>query len=495
MDGTDAAPESSVPAPAGWERILAAAAAVMLVLAGWHLLVDATRTWDYNAVRLQRSFVLAAGESIYPGRDSGPILNAIYGPVGAVAYLPATVLRTPASAVLAGQALSLLIFFAPLAALLLGGERGRPRAPAVFGMLLFAALTVDLRPLEYVAFTVHVDAPALALALAAWSALGAADDTRGFLRASLFAALAVWTKLMALPLLAAMPAWALLTGGWRRALRLAACLAVVLALVSVAMVLVFGPADRLAFNMWTVPSRQTLGEIGEPGALLRGAWRLLRENVTAWALWSAVLVARLAGGAPWRREPAVACGFVGLALAPFAVFGLLKAGGDVNALSYPAYFVLAGAVLSAVEAARRSVLVRRLLAVIPAVVMAVVLAVQEPELLDTWKRGVGAAELPHQIAYEYALRHPGEVYFPRITLASLLAEGRVYHQSVGLLDRELAGFPPSPAHLWAYLPPRLRAVAFYDNAFASEVDVLGLPELGEAARDAELPGFLVYRVR
>lgn len=485
---------------AGWlPAVLLVAATLLLALAGFHVVSDAAQTWDYSVIRLQRSFVLAAGEPIYPGRDEGPILNAIYGPVGAVAYLPATLATTPATAVTVGQVLSLVFVLLPPAVILWRATERRRRMLSVLGVLLFAAVTLDLRPLEYIATTIHVDAPGLALALVAWTIFtglrpsdGGRIDATGWAAAALWAALAVWTKLMLLPLLVAMPLWALLTGGWRRALRASVVLALALGVVTAAVVELFGPADRLFFNVWTVPSSHTVPQVTDFSELLRGTGRLLREGSTAWALWLIVGVARLVRGADWRREPACVYGFLGLLLAPFSVFGLLKLGGDVNALGFSTYFVLVGAVASLVAEARDSALARRSLVVLPALVAAIVVFIQEPEALTSW-RTQSDASLPHQVAYEYALEHPGEVYFPRITLASLLAEGRIYHQSVGLLDRQLAGASPSKEHLWAHLPENLQAIALAENGFERDIKLVGLPEFDHQTREPELPGFVVYR--
>lgn len=489
----------------GARAALALSCAVLLVLIAYHVLIDWTRNWEYNSIRLERTFVLAAGQPIYSDASSGLILNTIYGPLGAVAYLPATLMRTPASAVLAGQVLSLVFVLLPAAVLVRrgasAGHASAGHASAFFGFLLIAALVVDLSPLEYVAFTIHVDAPALALSVLSWAAFLRArgpGETRWLVAAALFASLGVWTKLMLLPLLAALPLWALVMSGRRRALRLAVILAAVLAVVSASMVLAFGPLDRLIFNTWTVPARHaTL--ITDPETMARAvrvAWRLLSQNAPAWALWLGVLAVRLhRRPAGWAREPAVAYGALGLALVPFSILGLLKKGGDINAFSYTLYPVVIGTVLSLLEEAQRSVLMRRLLLGLPAFLLAAVAAFQEPEFLETWSQPFRPSELPHQIAFEYARRHPGEVYFPRLTLATMMAEGKAYHQLVGLIDRDIAGFPPTPEHLRAYLPRNMKAVAFAANGFSAEVWQLHLPELRQdEGRDPELPGFIVYPV-
>ncbi len=471
-----------------WEVALGLAAAVLLVLVGYHVLIDYTRSWDYNAVRLQRTFVLLAGAPIYPARDAGAILNSIYGPVGAAAYLPAAAMRSPASAVLAGQVLAALFFFLPVAVL---HRRQRRGLMPVFAFLLFAALALDMRSLEYVAFSIHVDAPALGLAILAWGLIASGGARHDGL-ASVLISLAVWTKLTLLPLLVVAPVWVFVARGRRQALQLTARLALALVLVSATMALFFGPVSDLVFNMWTLPSLQTLE--AEPAAWGRAVYRLLKENAAAWLLWAGLVVWRLARHrSSWHADPACSFGAVGLALAPLAVLAFLKPGGDINAFSYPVYFIAAGATLSLVRVARREVLARRILVIAPAAVLAIVAAVQEPEFLRTWREPLNVAELPHQIAYEYLLEHPGEIYFPRITLASLMAEGEVYHQSVGLLDRKVAGIPPSAKHLRAHVPAAMVGVAFYENGFASEIELIDLPEFSSGTYMPELPGFVVYR--
>ena len=54
----------------------------------------ATRT-QWNDVRLIPSFSFVSEYDLYALPDSGPILNMVYGPVAALAYLPATLFSTP----------------------------------------------------------------------------------------------------------------------------------------------------------------------------------------------------------------------------------------------------------------------------------------------------------------------------------------------------------------------------------------------------------------
>ena len=129
---------------------------------------------------------------------------------------------------------------------------------------------------------------------------------------------------------------------------------------------------------------------------------------------------------------------------------------------------------------------------IPAVVLPIVLLFQEPGTLRTLTRPFPAGELPHQIAFDYARRHPGEIYFPRMTLVHLLAEGEVYHQVIGVLDRAYAEFPLTEDHLRAHLPPEMKGIAFFENVFMSEIEYYDPLGFSRQIRDPELPGFVVW---
>ncbi len=469
--------------------LAATAAALILAFLVPRRLLEANRHWDYNAVRLARSFVLAAGEPLYAGPASGAILDTIYGPIGAVAYLPVTVLRAPAPAVLAGQVLAGLYVFLPAAWLLLRRSRGR-RLPALLAFLAFAALACGLRSLAYVSFTIHVDAPALGLGLLAVGAVSGARAARPrrWQIAATLAVLAVWTKLVLLPLPAALALWAAWSGGRRRLATFLGYLALAAAAVSAVVIACFGPLDNLVLNLWTVPASHTLPGLSRLAAGVRG---LLVEEAAAWILWLAAAGLRWLGGGDLRRDPVWAFGLTALLTAPLAVMARLKIGGDVNAHAYVSIFLVTGALLSLAGSAPRLAAARRLLAILAPAASALLLAVRPPETLAG--RTATPAPPPHQLAWEYATRHPGEVYFPRLTLASLLAEGRVYHQMPGLVDRRIAGIPTSRRHLLAHLPERLEAVAFYDNAFRCRPAELGLPEFSRPTRDPELPGFIVFR--
>ncbi len=481
--------------------LAAGCAAVALALA-YHILLDYTLSWDYNLVRLQRTFALAAGEPIFPPRDSGVVLNTIYGPVGALAYLPATAIASPVRAVLAGQVLSVLFFFLPLAWLHFRGAIGDRRRTwlAFWALLAFAALAMDFKPLEYVAFSVHVDAPALALAMLACGVLmrgpTSPDPPKGthrFALAAVYAALAVWTKLTILPLLAALPLWVLATGGYRQARRFLGILVIALTGVSTVMAVLFGPIQNVIFNMWTVPAHQALGRAEDPHLWSRVLSRLAMET---WGIWllaagAAVLVVRHRR-AGWIRDPGWGYGLVGLALVPMMIFATVKEGGDINNMAYPAYFLLAGVSLSLAALARETVTARRILVAIPALILPAVLIFQEPGTLRTLTRPLPAGELPHQIAYDYARAHPGEIYFPRMTLVHLLAEGEVYHQVIGILDRAYAEFPLKEDHLRAHLPPGMRGIAFYENVFMTEIEYYESLGFSRQIRDPELPGFVIW---
>ena len=93
-----------------------------------------------------------------------------------------------------------------------------------------------------------------------------------------------------------------------------------------------------------------------------------------------------------------------------------------------------------------------------------------------------------QLAYEFALRHPGEACFPWQPLASLLAEGRLYHFEYGMFDRFLAGYDPTSEHVRADVPPRLRWLVGRTPLWTFSHF---FPEYTEQTELKELPGWIV----
>ena len=101
------------------------------------------------------------------------------------------------------------------------------------------------------------------------------------------------------------------------------------------------------------------------------------------------------------------------------------------------------------------------------------------------------------VAFQYALRHPGTAYFPWNPLSSLLAEGKLYHFEFGMSDRELAGYPVSQRHFRQNIPANIRYVCFrpgnlqvFGKRF--EKTMRYLPEFRRQVEIEGLPGWTCY---
>ena len=107
---------------------------LVAVFTFWRLVVTAvlgTLASDWNGSRLAPTFALLYGYQLYYPATEGPITNHVYGPVAALAYLPATIFRTPTPAILAGGALQVAFRLRRHAGIRLARRRARRgRSPA-----------------------------------------------------------------------------------------------------------------------------------------------------------------------------------------------------------------------------------------------------------------------------------------------------------------------------------------------------------------------------
>ena len=70
---------------------------------------------QFNMTRTATSIGMARGYNILPGPEQGPVLDFMYGPVSAAAYLPVAWSPTPSGAVWIGIAMTFVFMLAPFA--------------------------------------------------------------------------------------------------------------------------------------------------------------------------------------------------------------------------------------------------------------------------------------------------------------------------------------------------------------------------------------------
>jgi hypothetical protein len=98
---------------------------------------------------------------------------------------------------------------------------------------------------------------------------------------------------------------------------------------------------------------------------------------------------------------------------------------------------------------------------------------------------------PEQEAYQFALTHPGEAYFPWNPISTLMADGKLYHFEFGVIDREMAGYKPTSAEIRKNTPPTIRYVIYPKNPQSQEM-LRYFPDFSRRVEIPELPDWLVY---
>ena len=479
----------------------------------------------WNDVRFSRAYALAHGYDLYTPPDSGVIPGIIYGPVGFFLYAPAALWPAPAAALLSACLVSALATLGPAGLVLadrrIAGEPG-PWVLPIFTVVLlhfyWSAATVGV-------WMVHTDAAALGLSCLAlyWTLRHPPEKTLSWqlFAAAATASLAVWAKQTTAPILLIPCAYFLLRRARRSAawvLLLSAAFAAVLGAIFSAL---YGFRD-LWLAMFEVPS----GRARYPGIVLHEGGRITDFMEMMYLLAIVVVCSIVSGkrlqpaaGACSRSRPRFLAALfsrisdwtawplflgAGLALLPMSLLGRMKAGGAANNFGLADYFLSLGIALLFLRLSSRPELQqsdsRRALQAAVVLLLAVMGLRTVADL--TAKLHPIALHWPPsaQIAYSYARKNPGSTYFPWHPLASLMAEGRYYHTSWGVMEREAGGYPVSEAHFRAHLPENLQRIAAIDDApLVSAIKsadwghylLRRLPELRCEARAPGLPGWAV----
>ncbi|MFB0561851.1 MAG: hypothetical protein ACETWM_11675 [Candidatus Lokiarchaeia archaeon] len=468
--------------------------------------------FHWNANRLAWTFSLIRGYQLYYSADSGPVLSTSSGPLRALIYLPATLFNSPTSALIFASFISVSFYFLPILWLHFGKNLFAPRKLlfALYGFVCFCLFTLSSRTLTYTAPLVYSDTPALGFSAVACAVLyyrKGKESIPPLLLSALFSVFAVWTKQTLVPILFALPTYILLTDGYRCFKRYILCLCVCGVVVSALFLWVFN-AQNLLFYMFTIPSHCPWQfSTNRIVALLTATSHLIKESLlfAAILIFYSVYQLSISSNVPNRLKAWLISNqwtmlaIVSLFMVPTSVLGRVKVGGDVNTLSPTVYFLAAAVSLALIKFASGSLSSYTRLTQSSAKILLVLLitgliCVNIPNF---WGIPSVLNKLPgnkQKVAYEYAKKHPGEVYFPTNPLSSLLAEGKLYHHAYGLFDRELSGFRVSDEHFQAHIPTNIRLVAFQSHIrlWLSKYVMNYLPEFSKRVTIDELPGWVVY---
>jgi len=442
--------------------------------------------WVWSGCRLAPALGWLQGYPLYSPVDAGPVNGWLYGPVAAVAWLPAALARSPAPALLIAAVINLAFLLLPIFA----ATRRATREARIDGGLAFAAAAAALLlfyPTWYMAAALSVDAVAAGLGAAACVALlGPEAGPRRIVLAALLAALATWTKQVEAPLALGLAAWLWFHRRSRAALGFAAAHAAALLLIAAPVFTLLSARD-VVFNLWTVPAHHPL-----PGGWSTARVELLelvRYSAPLWIPCAGALFLARRGRTAWAPAGASVFLVAALAVLPTGVLAAIKLGGDRNSLHSVYFLAIATALALAGEwpAGLRRSREWRTAGLLTAAVLATTLSFRQTEAHA--RLTALPAQCLSQEDWAFARTRPGEIYFPWDPLATLLAEGKMYHFEYGVFDRIAAGRPLTAAQLASGLPTR-PALVIYPKADYPRTMLAGFPGY---VFDRTTDGWIVFR--
>jgi hypothetical protein len=448
----------------------------------------------WNEIRLARSFGLYAGVPLYPGQDAtGPILGTLHTPLSHILYWPATLAGGPVSAVRAGVSLSVLLL---LVALVYAHREFLTRRtvpstslPPIL-QLLFALEFFWLGALSTAimscVFVIHADPVALTCATFAAGLLCASTlSTRRLLVSALFAVLAVAAKQTFAPLPIALGFFLAIVEGRPTLIRYSLYAAGWAVVVATAILALFRPAKDLIFNLVTLPSHRppqpivsTVPHLHDGlGAFCKGLYQLARHGIHSGSegrsligfllllcVASYFLLRAPATGAPHTLRQTVSQNrwlifvLIALVLFPLLFKASITVGGDENHLAIVDFFLLLGLTTGFLQFTqdRRNTLQKRPLPHLLVFLLALSFSYRS---IHQFKRAQTIAPSLTAEAAAFSRAHPGVAYFPSNPLSSLYAEHRFYTFDHAIDDREIAGFPLTPAQFASGIPSGIQFIA------------------------------------
>jgi hypothetical protein len=438
------------------ELLLWVSALLFLVLIVCYLSRAPFSHW--NDVRLAPVAAWLRGFPFYTPENSDVILGNFYTPLGDLAFLPAGLFGHPVPAVIVGAALSLLMNLSAGVGALVMWSRGQRRPFELVllgGVLYFALLLITEGPGP---FDIHVDAPAIALMLwgvifyARWWTFRKISSL--IISAILFASV-VWAKQVGFPLPAIYLAVTLLIGGWRPALTFAAWSIATTIVWPLVLTPVVVDWHAFFFNIWSVHA-DTPWKDQITGSAFERLRLYLATSVTFlrqyWLLYVVTLMVVLGLNASSEQSDdtsrrfafalAASAFIASLTMLPVAVLGLVKVGGDFNAMFYtlqPLLFALVIGGLAFLVIAKGAGAQWNFVA------QSVVCSCLLVFIAASWPSGkilrypFEVSEAPLVTAYEQS--KGGDYWFPDFPLSSLLATGRPYHNSAAVTTLYLASHP------------------------------------------------------
>ncbi|MBN1406004.1 MAG: hypothetical protein JW946_05740, partial [Candidatus Omnitrophica bacterium] len=187
-----------------------------IILTAQRIVVSPECCW--NSGRLAWTLAPAYGYKLYYGNGAGPSLSTLYGPIAALAYLPAVFCSSATLAIQCASFLAACFYFSPILGLYICEhiKKAGSLSNIICVSAFFCLITLSLTPL-HAAFSVCPDAPALGLSAFACLILYYRKNNGSlpFLLSSIFSVLAVWTKQTFVPILLALPFYVLLVDGVR----------------------------------------------------------------------------------------------------------------------------------------------------------------------------------------------------------------------------------------------------------------------------------------